>query len=229
MVQASPSLNPGYPCGVVHSGIWRFSGSEDFVAGLRSSTSYGGRLQFRCDAPCVDFLLDISRSQETGINWGLKTATALLIKTLFYSVSCSCAQPHVRGGNERERACLHTDILGAQLFSGRLAYSAAIGDIRSTRGAVVIRTQSGQEISWNLIFDVARAAPGQWTHISVVLREDHGWLHEPLGTAVSTTEMKDLLNTASDLLIRGDLRVYGRSGGGQEVVYLQDVRLLGKA
>lgn len=50
LVQASPSLNPGYPCGVVHSGIWRFAGSEEFVAGLRNSTSYGGRLQFRCDA-----------------------------------------------------------------------------------------------------------------------------------------------------------------------------------
>lgn len=48
LVQASPSLNPGYPCGVVHTGIWRFAGSEDFVLGLRNSTSYGGRLQFRC-------------------------------------------------------------------------------------------------------------------------------------------------------------------------------------
>lgn len=111
----------------------------------------------------------------------------------------------------------------------RIAYSAASGDVRSTRGAVVIRSQGGQEISWNLVFDVARASPGQWTHISVVLREDHGWLHEPLGTAVSTAEMKDLLGNASDMLIRGDLRVYGRSGGGQEVVYLQDVRLLAKA
>lgn len=76
---------------------------------------------------------------------------------------------------------------------------------------------------------MASAAPGQWTHVSVVLREDHGWLHEPLGTVVSTTEMKDLLDNARDVLIRGDLRVYGRSGGGQEVVYLQDVRLLAKA
>ncbi|CAM9576530.1 unnamed protein product, partial [Scytosiphon promiscuus] len=50
LVQASPSLNPGYPCGVVHSNIWRFAASEEFVSGLRSSMSYGGRLQFRCDA-----------------------------------------------------------------------------------------------------------------------------------------------------------------------------------
>eukprot|EP00903_Cladosiphon_okamuranus_P005351 g5346.t2 len=157
LVQASPSLNPGYPCGVVHSGIWRFAGSEEFVAGLRTSTAYGGRLQFR------------------------------------------------------------------------LAYSAAIGDIRPTRGAVVIRSQGGQEISWNLVFDLARASPGQWTHISVVLREDHGWLHEPFGTAVSTDEMKGILGSASDMLIRGDLRVYGSGGGGMEVVYLQDVRLLSKA
>lgn len=111
----------------------------------------------------------------------------------------------------------------------RLTYSAAIGDIRSTRGAVVIRSRGGQEISWNQIFDVAEAAPGQWTYVSVVLREDHGWLHEPLGTNVAMAEMKDILANASDLLIRGDLRVFGRSGGGQEVVYLQDVRLLAKA
>lgn len=112
---------------------------------------------------------------------------------------------------------------------GRLTYSAANGDIRSTRGAVVIRSRDGQEISWNQVFDVAETAPGQWNHISVVLREDHGWLHEPLGTDVTMAEMKDILENANDLLIRGDLRVFGRSGGGQEVVYLQDVRLLAKA
>lgn len=112
---------------------------------------------------------------------------------------------------------------------GRLLYSAANGDIRSARGAVVIRSRGGQEISWNQVFDVAETAPGQWTHVSVVLREDHRWLHEPLGTDVTMAEMKDILEDASDLLVRGDLRVFGRSGGGQEVVYLQDVRLLAKA
>ena len=61
LVQASPSLNPGYPCGAVHSGIWKFAGSEEFVAGLRSSTSYGGRLQFRCDGPGIVFsIVDVS-------------------------------------------------------------------------------------------------------------------------------------------------------------------------
>lgn len=64
--------------------------------------------------------------------------------------------------------------------------------------------------------------------MSVVLREDHGWLHEPFGTVVSTAEMKEILENASEMLIRGDLRVYGRGGGGQEVVYLQDVRLMAK-
>lgn len=93
----------------------------------------------------------------------------------------------------------------------------------------MIRSRGGQEISWNLIFDVAEAVPGQWTHVSVVLREDHGWLHEPLGEDVTMAEMKEILANASDMLIRGDLRVFGRGGGGQEVVYLQDVRLLAKA
>lgn len=50
LVEASPSLNPSYPCGVVHSNIWRFAASEEFLGNLRSSMSYGGRLQFRCDA-----------------------------------------------------------------------------------------------------------------------------------------------------------------------------------
>ncbi|CAM9487931.1 unnamed protein product, partial [Hapterophycus canaliculatus] len=157
LVQASPSLNPGYPCGVVHSNIWRFAASEEFVSGLRSNSSYGGRLQFS------------------------------------------------------------------------LAYSAATGDERSTRGAVVIRSRGGEEISWTLVFDVSRAEPGQWTHVSVVLREDHGWLFEPLGNGVYMDEMKHILTNASEMLIRGDIRVYGRSGGGQEVVYLQDVRLFAKA
>lgn len=46
-VQASPSLNPGYPCGTVHSGIWRFAAPEDFITALQGDASYGGRFQFR--------------------------------------------------------------------------------------------------------------------------------------------------------------------------------------
>lgn len=48
LVPGWPSLNPGYPCGVVHSGVWRFSAPEDYLTALRSRSSYGGRLQFRC-------------------------------------------------------------------------------------------------------------------------------------------------------------------------------------
>lgn len=55
LVQSSPSLNPRYPCGAVHSGIWRFAAPKDFVIALQGSTSYGGRLQFRC---IVLFLYD---------------------------------------------------------------------------------------------------------------------------------------------------------------------------
>lgn len=93
----------------------------------------------------------------------------------------------------------------------------------------MIRSTRGQEISWNCIFDVAVAAPGEWTRVSVVLREDHGWLSEPLGGAVTATDMKAVLRDASELLIRGDMRVFGKGGGGQEVVYLQDVLLLANA
>lgn len=63
----------------------------------------------------------------------------------------------------------------------------------------------------------------------MVLREDHGWLSEPLGGSLSTADMKAILADAGKILIRGDLRVYGKSGGGQEVVYLQDVQLLARA
>lgn len=76
---------------------------------------------------------------------------------------------------------------------------------------------------------MAEAPPREWTYVSVVLREDHGWLSEPLGGDVTTSEMIALLADASELLIRGDIRVFGQGGGGQEVVYLQDVQLFAKA
>lgn len=149
--------------------------------------------------------------------------------TLFHAPCVARTSPKLGGSVSKGHVCSSYLRISTRCRPDRLTYSAAIGDIRSTRGAVIIRSRSGQEISWNQIFDVAEAAPGQWTHVSVVLREDHGWLHEPLGKDVTIAEMKDILDNANDLLIRGDLRVFGRSGGGQEVVYLQDVRLLAKA
>lgn len=47
-VKASPSLNPGYPCGSVYSGVWRFAAPEEYIMALRGDSAYGGRLQFRC-------------------------------------------------------------------------------------------------------------------------------------------------------------------------------------
>lgn len=47
LVQASPSLNPGYPCGSVYSGVWRFAAPDHYVAALRNPLAYGGRLHFR--------------------------------------------------------------------------------------------------------------------------------------------------------------------------------------
>lgn len=90
----------------------------------------------------------------------------------------------------------------------------------------MVRTNGGQAISWSSIFDEAGASPGRWTHVSAVLREDHGWVAEPMGEAVTATMMKAFLADASELLIRGDIRVFGQGGGGQEVVYMQDVKLL---
>lgn len=46
---------------------------------------------------------------------------------------------------------------------------------------------------------------------------------------MTAAEMKKLLADAGELLIRGDIRVFGQGGGGQEVVYLQDVRLFARA
>lgn len=48
-VQVWPSLNPDYPCGAVHSGIWRFTAPEKFIIALHQSTAYGGRFQYRWD------------------------------------------------------------------------------------------------------------------------------------------------------------------------------------
>lgn len=85
------------------------------------------------------------------------------------------------------------------------------------------------EASWDDLFGLAESAPGEWTHVSVVLREDHGWRDEPLGNAFTAAAMQALLADASELLIRGDMRVFGKEGGGTEVVYLQDVQLLATA
>lgn len=76
---------------------------------------------------------------------------------------------------------------------------------------------------------MTEALPGEWTFVSVVLREDHGWQSEPLGGGVTAADMREILADASELLIRGDIRVFGKGGSGQEVVYLQDVMLLAKA
>lgn len=61
-----------------------------------------------------------------------------------------------------------------------------------------------------------------------MIREDHGWVDEPLGKALTSVEMKAVLANANECLIRGDTHVFGRGGGGQEVVYLQDIQLLAK-
>lgn len=79
------------------------------------------------------------------------------------------------------------------------------------------------------MFGVAEALSGKWIYVSVVIREDHGWLEEPLGDALTATRMKAVLADASELLIRGDTHVFGNGGGGQEVVYLQDVQLLARS
>lgn len=62
----------------------------------------------------------------------------------------------------------------------------------------------------------------------MILREDHGWLWEPLGGSLTAGDMRAVLADAGELSIRGDIRVFGKGGSGQEVVYLQDVKLLAK-
>ncbi|CAM9252504.1 unnamed protein product, partial [Discosporangium mesarthrocarpum] len=157
LFEASPSLNPGYPCGEVYSGIWRFSAPDEFVTGLQEDRAYGGRFQFR------------------------------------------------------------------------LTHTSADGDVRAARGAVSVKSKNGLELSWSSVFDTVDAGPGDWTYVSVILREDHGWTKEPLGDIVTATVMKEVLANASELLIRGDVRVFGSTGTGQEVVYVEDVRLFAVA
>ncbi|CAM9132571.1 unnamed protein product [Choristocarpus tenellus] len=153
LLEATPHINPNYPCGEVYSGIWRYSAPTEFVDALRDKKSYGGRLQFR------------------------------------------------------------------------LSYSSAEGNVRAARGAVSLRSQAGVELSWTSVFEAEDGTPGDWVYLSVVLREDHGWVQEPLGEAVTSTTMREVLANSSEILIRGDIRVFGKRGTGQEVVYLQDVRL----
>ena len=72
----------------------------------------------------------------------------------------------------------------------------------------------------------AEAAVGNWTSYSVVFREDLGWRHEPTHQRVSLRELRAALANVTGVLLRGDQWVYSREGYGQEVVYLNDVRML---
>ena len=99
------------------------------------------------------------------------------------------------------------------------------GTARSLRGSVEIVGANGNRLSYNLAGFQAPTSTN-WKGYSVVMREDFGWILEPLGTPASFEELNAVLGNASQLLIRGDAWQYSRSGYGQEAVYLNNVTLI---
>ncbi|TMW60184.1 hypothetical protein Poli38472_000226 [Pythium oligandrum] len=67
-----------------------------------------------------------------------------------------------------------------------------------------------------------------WTHYSMILREDFGWIHEPSGVAATVDEFKAVLANPKALWLRGDLWGMDASGQGQEVVYVNDIKLFAR-
>ena len=57
-------------------------------------------------------------------------------------------------------------------------------------------------------------------------RHDHGWVHEPSNVTPTAEELVAVLRRVTGLYIRGDAWLYGPSGSGQEVVYLNDATLV---
>ena len=84
---------------------------------------------------------------------------------------------------------------------------------------------NGIRLSYNLAgFEVPSSEV--WKGYSVVLREDFGWILEPLGTPATFEQLSNVLHNASELLIRGDAWKYSRSGYGQEAIYINNVTLI---
>jgi len=113
-------------------------------------------------------------------------------------------------------------------YGGRLQYRlyspSHNGRSRARRGSVVLFGSNGVEISCSVSL-FALPSDDAWSSYSVVLREDHGWIMEPAGTALTTLEMKEVLRDVSSMLIRGDQWVYDVQGYGQEVMYINDISI----
>jgi len=114
-------------------------------------------------------------------------------------------------------------------YDGRLQFSlfaaSFTGTARSLRGSVEIIGANGNRLSYNLAGFKAPTS-SNWKGYSVVLREDFGWIVEPLGIPATFQDLNGVLENASQLLIRGDAWRYSRTGYGQEAVYLNNVTLI---
>ena len=114
-------------------------------------------------------------------------------------------------------------------YDGRLQFSlfaaSYTGTARSTRGSIELSDGIGNRFSYDLK-GFQPPSSKLWTGYSVILREDFGWVKEPLGTPATFSELNSALNNASKLLIRGDAWQYSRIGYGQEAVYLNNVTVI---
>ncbi|GLE02462.1 hypothetical protein PINS_up011300 [Pythium insidiosum] len=118
-----------------------------------------------------------------------------------------------------------------QVYGGRLQFRLLApsfnGSPRPRRGQISIFSSAGVQISLAL-GGFPLPDPSSWTAYSVILREDFGWIQEPGGEPASTELFRQVLAQATALWIRGDLWGYSAQGPGQEVVYINDVKLFAR-
>lgn len=116
-------------------------------------------------------------------------------------------------------------------YGGRLQYQLLApsfnGSPRPRRGQVSIFDGEGNQISLAL-GSFPLPSSNSWTSYSVILREDFGWIKEPSGDPVASTEFPQIIANAAALWIRGDLWGYDASGQGQEVVYMNDIAVFAR-
>lgn len=211
LADGTPSASPFFPCGEVHSNVWYFSAGDSIRGDQRRA--YNGRLSFSLMSPSHHGLV---RNPRAGVvidgldTKGRRRRISYLLGGFGSPPDGSCrnltadptlaelTKPRVDPLDESDRASLPC--------AGQQA-----------RLPAYLATSDG---SWS-----GYGTTAGWRRYTVILREDFGWMTEPTGTAATTADMMAVLQNVQGVYIRGDWWRYGPQGAGQEVTYINDVRL----